>query len=297
MDESDWRRLTRQLETGECTPFLGAGACHGTLPTGGELSRAWAAKYDYPFIDGDNLARVMQYAAADIKDAVTLKREVCDHLLAAGRPDFTRDGEIHSFLARFPIPVFLTTNYDDFLVEGLRARNKTPHPAICPWHDGLPYDRKLFERGAGLRPEVARPVVYHLHGSVERPDSLVLTEDDYLEFLVHMTAARTRNNRQIMPPAILDALANRPLLFIGYSLQDWTFRVLFHGLISRYPAIRRRRHVSVQLPPPGDHMKTGATERAKMYLGRYFDGWDISIFWGSAQEFCGELGRRMGTAP
>ncbi|MEU7829013.1 SIR2 family protein [Nonomuraea sp. NPDC049129] len=126
------------------------------------------------------------------------------------------------------------------------------------------------------------------------PSSMVLTEDDYMDFLVHMTTTRAQNKRHVIPPIILDALANRPLLFLGYILQEWTFRVLFHGLIRRYSAIRRRRHFSVQLTPEYENVKPGATLRAKEYLARYFDGWEISVFWGTPRQFCTELAERMG---
>ena len=32
-------------------------------------------------------------------------------------------------------------------------------------------------------------------------------------------------------------------------------------------------------------------------LGQYFNGWEISIYWGTAQEFSSELSRRMGSTP
>ncbi|NBE92240.1 SIR2 family protein [Nonomuraea sp. KC401] len=294
MKDSDWARLIDQLRTGDCTPFIGSGAGEGTLLTNAELSRTWAARYDYPFADDADLARVMQYARNLLGDAATLKQRLGRELAAMGPPDFTAPGEIHAGIARFPIPVFLTTNYDDFLSRALRGSGKKPSAAICPWHEGVPYDRDLFERGAGMRPDPSRPVVYHLHGSTRVPSSIVLTEDDHIEFLVHMTTARAQNNRHVIPPIILDALANRPLLLLGYSLHEWTFRVLFHGLIRRYPAIGRRRHVSVQLAPLGEDVKPGAELRAKSYLDRYFDGWEVSVFWGTPRQFCQELEQRMG---
>lgn len=293
MRDPDWARLIDQLRTGNCTPFIGSGANDGTMPTGPELSRDWAARYGYPFANDGDLARVMQYAQTVIGDPVALKQRVGRELEDLGPPDFTAPGEIHSSIARFPIPVFLTTNYDDFLVQALRDSGKEPNAAICPWHEGVPYDRDLFERGAGTLPDANRPVVYHLHGSTRTPSSIVLTEDDHIEFLVHMTSARAQNNRHVLPPIIIDAMANRPLLFLGYTIQEWTFRVLFHGLIRRYPAFRRRRHVTVQLAPLQDDVKQGAELRAKEYLDRYFDGWEVSVYWGTPRQFCEELEQRM----
>lgn len=295
MKDKDWARLIDQIRTGDCTPFIGAGAGEGSLVPSGELSRRWATRFDYPFTDDGDLPSVMQYARSVVGDSVALKRTIGRELTAMGPPDFTAPGEIHSFITQFPIPVFLTTNYDDFLLRALKSHGKEPSEAICPWHEGVPYDRELFEEGVGARPDANRPVVYHLHGSTRVPSSIVLTEDDHIEYLVQLTTARTLHNRHVIPPVILDALANRPLLFLGYTLNEWTFRVLFHGLIRRYPAIRRRRHVSVQLAPSHEDVKPGAEARAREYLDRYFDGWEVSVYWGTPRQFCAELARRMGT--
>lgn len=132
MDDVDWKRLIDQLGRGDCAPFLGAGACAGTLPTGTTLSNQYAMRYDYPFADPGNLARVMQYGEAVVRDPVDLKETVCSHLRSHGRPPASDPWEPHRLLAGFPVTTFLTTNYDDFLVEALRAEGKEPHVAVSP---------------------------------------------------------------------------------------------------------------------------------------------------------------------
>ena len=293
MEAADWDRLLAQLGGGNCTPFLGAGACR-TLPTGAEMGRYWANKYKYPFVDQDDLAKVMQYAALYEGDAVYLKEKVCGYLQEGALPDFTDPAEPHALLARFPIPVFITTNYDNYLVRALDQAGKNPRPAICSWYTGAEYDREFFESMPGLNPTPDVPLVYHLHGSMQTPKSLVLTESDYLEFLVKIATSRDDEALRLIPSAILSALTDNPLLFIGYSLQDWTFRVLFHGLLRTIPSTHRRRNVSVQLLPPVHNDDREAQARARSYLTRYLEDWRISIFWGTAEEFCHQLRERAG---
>jgi hypothetical protein len=43
------------------------------------------------------------------------------------------------------------------------------------------------------RPSPTEPLVYHLHGFDQVPPSLVLSEDDYLEFLVAIPRDKGRN--------------------------------------------------------------------------------------------------------
>jgi hypothetical protein len=169
--------------------------------------------------------------------------------------------------------------------------------AVCPWaledHPEARHGDEPFD----LIGDAVRPLVYHLHGSWERPRSLVLTQRDYLEFLANVVAAKGNDDdHRMIPPQILTALATRPLLFIGYSLQDWTFLVLFHGLLRNIPLINRRRHVSVQLPPPVNDGPDART-LAMRFLTHHLDGWNISIYWGTAAQFCAEIRTRMGWAP
>jgi hypothetical protein len=261
------------------------------------MSRERARDYRYPFIDNLDLARVMQYATMQLGDPVYLKEKVSQFLLSVNAPDFRDPSEPHALLAGFPISVFLTTNYDDFLFKALRWVGKNPNLTMCSWSAGADYDKYFFETPAGLRPGIDEPLVYHLHGSAHTPRSLVLTENDYLEFLVQITGSQVSTDSNIIPSSILSALTNNPLLFIGYSLQDWTFRVIFHGLLRPIPDTHRRRSVSVQLTPPINGSLAEAEVRARHYMEHYLGHWNIAIFWGTAAEFCRELQRRTGSTP
>jgi hypothetical protein len=185
----------------------------------------------------------------------------------------------------------VTTNYDDFMVQALTREGKTPYTAICRWWGKLSPDAPRAA-DSDYDPSPAQPIVYHLHGSSQEDmSSLVLAEVDYLEFLLNLTVDYGKDGRIFLPTPVLDALT-KPLLFIGYSLQDWTFRAIFHGLLRTIADVRRRRHVSVQLLPPL-HTSTEALNRAELYLNRYFNEWKVSVYWGTAQAFCTELRGRL----
>jgi hypothetical protein len=298
VDETDWERLTAQLSRGHCTPFLGAGACAGTLPAAAEMSSAWASKYNYPFLDHHDLARVMQYISITKRDPVFVKEEVCEDFAGKPPPPFGIPSEPHALLAEFPIRVFITTNYDDFLMKALAWAGKRPKSAICPWYmsANANFD-EVFADVPSIPSAPDEPLVFHLHGNFKEPRSLVLTESDYLEFLANIAVFRNDEGPRLIPSVVLSAMTDYPLLFIGYSLQDWTFRVIFHGLLRAQSDVLRRRSVSVQLPPPVNGSVTEAERHAEEYLTRYLEGWSISIFWGTAADFCEELRRRMRPKP
>jgi hypothetical protein len=172
----------------------------------------------------------------------------------------------------------MTTNYDDFMVQALRSRNKDPRQELCRWNKYIKHQQSVFASGTGFDPTSAHPVVFHLHGHSGVPESLVLAEGDYLDFLVNIS-----RDGDLLPPRIQRALTGASPLFIGYSLEDWSFRVLFRGLVTSTESSLRRISITVQLPSP---------RASQEYLDKYFRKIDVRVYWGTAREFAAELGQR-----
>ncbi|MFN3332111.1 MAG: SIR2 family protein, partial [Caldilinea sp.] len=103
---------------------------------------------------------------------------------------------------------------------------------------------------------------------------------------------RLSRDQSLLPPPIRTALAGTSLLFVGYSLTDWNFRVLFRGLVGSLGASLGYTSIAVQLPPNLSQMDM---ERARGYLNKYFDQLQqlrVSIYWGDVHEFTLELRQR-----
>jgi hypothetical protein len=278
LSEEEWGLLLDRIRTGHCTPFLGAGACAGTLPLGRAIAEEWARELSYPLADSHDLARVSQYLAVKLGDAMAPKERICAQLEKLGPPALAPDREPHAVLAELPLPVFITTNYDDFMTAALKRAHKDPRVDVCRWNAsealrGVPVVLK-----PGFDPSPAQPVVFHLHGRLGLPESVVLTEDDYLDFLVSVS-----RNKKLLPHQIRRALSGASLLFIGYRLADWNFRVLHRGLVSAEEGALRRVSVTVQL---------SADDAERDYLERYFGAMRVRVYWGDAREFASELWRR-----
>jgi hypothetical protein len=290
-DEEIWNRTVRRIEAGQCTPFIGAGASAEYVPVAADLAKTLASKYDYPFKDTEDLARVTQFAAVRGGDRLDIKEQLADMFAKAPVPDFSAPDEPHALLAEFRMPIYLTTNYDDFMYDALANRGLSPQVAICPWYTRDKWEvrkaNSLFRKAAGYAPGKAEPIVYHLHGHHSVPESLVVTEDDYIDFLV-----RVSGDPNLLPPVIREALSSKMLLFVGFSLADWTFRVIFGGLLSARPPRSGAAHVSVQFPPRAEGPDDERPLRIQEYLDKYFAQQSISIFWQTAREFSAELRRR-----
>lgn len=284
LNERVWERLVQHLENRTCTPFVGAGAsiaqdaAAGGLPTGAQLATRWATQHRVPEWQAHDLAKVAQAMAMQV-DAMFPKDEMIKVIRAAATPDFSSRRDPHGVLARLPFRTYLTTNYDDYLIRALRAEGREPKRYLSFWHDNLRNDPELPKPPRGLRTTEKEPLVFHLHGHAAARQSLVLTEDDYLEFLVSAMTAE-----DLIPPAVRVALSSTSLLFIGYSITDWSFRVVFKSLLRNLPTSIADRHVAVQLEP-GD---SGQRD----YLDNYYGGQKIDVFWGSAADFVAELGER-----
>jgi hypothetical protein len=134
-------------------------------------------------------------------------------------------------------------------------------------------------------PSELAPLVYHLHGSDEHINSLVLTEDDYIDFLVNVS-----REQEILPPRIHEALTTACLLFIGYRLKDINFRVIHRGLVESMDLGQRELSITVQITPPDGHH--GDPRSAQEFLNAYFGNMKVRVFWGTAAEFATELRRR-----
>lgn len=274
-----------RIREGRCTPFLGAGVNYGILPLGGQIARDWATAEEFPLLDCEDLSRVSQFIAVKYNDPMEPKERILRLLGSCPQPDFhAQDGRLDCLraLAELPLPIYLTTNYDDLMLQALQHAGKHPRRDICRWNDLLKSVPRVIGPGSQYQPDSLNPLVFHLHGSDEVVKSVVLTEDDYLDFLVNIS-----RNQKLLPARIQEALTDASLLFIGYRLRDINFRVIHRGLVQSLDGSLRRLSVTVQMTPPED--ASGSPSAAEQYLSRYFEELRVRVYWGTAAQFAGEL--------
>lgn len=175
-DESSWTVLLARIGEQRVTPFIGAGI--SPHPKAAEIAESWARQYQYPEIfDPTDLARVAQYISI-YEDGMWPKHLLLKRFATTLAPDFKDPFEPHRLLADLPCEMYVTTNYDRLMCDALRFRDRDPMRLTCRWNESI-------DKGATPKsPTVASPWVFHLHGADEEPQSMVLTEDDYVDFLV-----------------------------------------------------------------------------------------------------------------
>jgi hypothetical protein len=289
LSEQDWHIILTRLKQGTCTPFLGAAVNYGILPLGGAIAKTWAERYEYPLDSRSDLAKVAQFLG--IKFDPTQPKELMRQELAQSQKafSFADDTEPINVLAKLPLPLYITTNYDDLLYSAIEHHghlsNRRPTIELCKWNRSPTFQPSVLRRGSKFKPTRDTPLIYHLHGHRSVVDSLVLTEDDYLDFLVNMS----KDLDAFLPPRIQEALTASSLLFIGYSLADIDFRVLFRGLRGNLETALGKMSVAVQLPYDDTHPNKS---KAEEYISHYFGSINVRVFWGTAQQFASELWQR-----
>ena len=303
MPFTDWGTLLSRIKNKACTPFIGARAAAAYLPLGGGLAQQLAQEFSYPLADRQDLARVTEFVAVTKRDGMVPKDRIREVIQNAASPAFEDKSEIHRVLAGLDLPIYLTTNYDDFMFRALRSDGKDAKREVCRWNKLL-LEQESSAFDTGYDPTPANPVVFHLHGRADIPESIVVTEDDYLDFLVNISkdlavSPTGAQQKAALPVRIRSAIRNTTLLFIGYRLADLNFRVILRGLLGSIEQSTKRISIAVQLRPDTSDRKNVEDEVDRMqdYLEQYFN-WtlNLQVYWGPAADFARELQKRLGGA-
>jgi hypothetical protein len=213
-----------------CILFLGAGV-HAPPPSGSAfryppehrppvgaaLSRQLAAECDFagrfPGEDAGNLQRVALAYEID-----SSRGRLVDAI--AGAVDVGREpSPMLRALARLDFPLVITTNYDGLFERALRDAGKQPRVSV---YEPEPEPTTDFDNESAQS-----PVVYKLHGDIAQRESLVVTDEDYIQFVLRMS---DKEPYDPVPLSLKHFLKRWTTLFIGYSLLDYNLRLLFKTL-------------------------------------------------------------------
>lgn len=223
--------LAQKVKASQCILFLGAGVHFPSSvekaytysemecpPLGGAFSAQLAKQCQFaehfPKADAGNLQRVSlcyeitndrQALVDEIKKAVHVDKEPSPALRA---------------LARLPFSLIITTNFDQLFERALRDAGKNPMVGI--------YNKDSYTATVDYAESSAEePFVFKLHGDIQSPDSIVVTDEDYIQFVLRMTDKDTFHP---VPETFRYNFKRWPTLFVGYSLLDYNLRLLFKTL-------------------------------------------------------------------
>lgn len=205
--------LLDDLVEGRWLPIVGAGMSRNALlpgrpeglPDWAGLAKAVAADLPPEYGKGTPLETLSAYEHA------FGRARLIERVMRALHVREAYLGEVHKAFCKIPFETVVTTNVEQLLEAGYRARHGDAMAIIeeDQLRLGNPYDA---------------PTLIKLHGDLHHPSSLVLTERDYDEFT---------NRRPMFVTWLANQLISKTGVLIGYSLEDADFRQILATMRSR----------------------------------------------------------------
>ncbi len=304
----NWDAIRLKIEDGECTPILGPGLLETLFEYRSWLARRWAQEYFFPLgsAQREDLTAVAQYLASKQGPDFPHKKLIRDlplavhermaqppprdpslvaALLQLQRRRFAGRVDPYDVLASLPLPVFVLAGPDPLLEEAMRARGKRPQIGLLRWRRGF---KDPLGRRENYEPSVDEPLLYHLFGTFDVPRSLVVTQDDYVDFLLAIHKPEVRDE---IPKVVLERLVDSSLLFLGFQIDSWEFRAVFRTIMQQEGIESSRGpHVAAQIDPEEGRVLDPAGARA--YFERYLQGAHTDVYWGTTDGFLVDLAQK-----
>jgi hypothetical protein len=247
--------IAEKIMRRECVLFLGA-AIHAAPPK--ERDDEWPLEQRPPM--GSELSLRLAAASGLVarspgEDPRNLARVSLDYEIEkqrAGLVDFIRKevqtgkrgSPLLQQLAQLDFPVVVTTNFDTHFEDALAAERRRPF--VSAYRNNLEATERTDDYPS-LFPTPAEPFVVKIHGDIVRtPRSLVVTEEDYIQFVLRMS---DKSPYHPVPEVAKAYLAKCSTLFLGYSLRDYNLRLLFKTLRWRMEAIPQTYSVDFRPDP------------------------------------------------
>jgi hypothetical protein len=246
-------QIVESVRNGRCILFLGAGVHYPPPaasaytypederpPLGSALAQRLAERCDFarvlPAEEPTDLRRVSLCYETERS-----RSDLVQQIYAAVENESRPSAAVRA-LAELPFPLVITTNYDTLFERALQRADKNPLVGIYESRGDVPTPD--LPPGRELGPN--HPFVFKVHGDLRTPSSIIVTDEDYISFVLRMNSA---GRFHPIPETFRYFLQRWPTLFIGYSLLDYNLRLLFRTLRWRVDEADHPDSFSVDLRP------------------------------------------------
>jgi TIR domain/SIR2-like domain len=231
--EEDWQALVSVIKKGKCILMLGPETAVEEVDGKPQLlccsiANLLAQGIDSGIknhIDPCNLMETAQYYSLKWgKNYLHTKV----HKFYNKRQSLTSN--FHRNLAALPFRLAINTSPDHMFHTALTHQGKAPKMG---WYNFKQKNAVMDTTGTDQQ-----PMVFYLYGQPDEEDSLVLTENDLLDFLVSIVSKDT------LPDRLINAIKepDTSFLFLGFGFKHWYLRILLHIL-----AVENRENHSIAL--------------------------------------------------
>ena len=247
------KELVKHVKKGECILFLGAGV-HAPPPEdsrytyppeqrpplGGDLAERLAEEFNFKEKFTKESPRDLQRVSLYIEKTGGLGRKTLVDSLDMNLRVGKKPCPALKMLAGLPFKIIVTTNYDRLLESALSKFEKEPAVFV--------YNPRPDEPTPDMTedPTAERPLLFKMHGDLDRRETIVITDEDYITFVQRMS---DKDAFHPVQQTIRYRMQRWPTFFVGYSLRDYNLRLLFRTLRWRLDASKVPTSYSVDKNP------------------------------------------------
>ncbi|MES0489293.1 MAG: toll/interleukin-1 receptor domain-containing protein [Leptospirales bacterium] len=279
--ESNWDTLLMNIQEGNCILMLGPETPIETDEKkhafiGEQLNKRLLEDLEKPVKDKNWASE--NFSVHAIAQYYLLKAETGKSELAVKVKQFFSEHKddttkFHQNLATLPFSLVLQTTPDFSYINALKALNK--EPAIES------YNYKGQAQQTIPLGTIDNPLVYYLFGSTKEIKSLVITENDMMDFFIAIASKDPP-----LPGNIINELRDqeKTLLFLGFGLHTWYLRILLHIL-----KLNNKESLSYAFESISND-KIDQLESVALFYRK--SGYKIEMFDNSITDFAQELAER-----
>ncbi|PZM80387.1 MAG: hypothetical protein DKT66_14080 [Candidatus Melainabacteria bacterium] len=218
------KTLIDDIRYGRCLPIVGSGfSRNAKVKEGRKAPPDWAGLASHLMIEGStNGTKAVPHVCNQLEVISAFSErfgrvklvEILHDLLWDG----VSPGKVHDTFAKIPFDIVCTTNYDFLLEDAYRLQ-------------GVPYKPLLNETDLCMAIPKGYTSLLKMHGDLNHPDRLVLTEEDYDRFI---------DQNPLICTFLANQLMTKTPLFLGYSVDDANFRQIWQVIKTRLGKLSRR---------------------------------------------------------
>jgi SIR2-like domain len=219
LSERQWKNLARDLQLRRCVLFLGnrlvAGA--GDIPLSALLSEHLTGILEQEGIAFEkSSAGRLHYTAQRFMTIPKIRRiDLEDEVETFYRANARQIPELYRRLAQLPFALVVNTTPDDLMLRAFHTAGKAGARLL---HYNFRRERNSVVGDISSD----NPLVYNLLGTLDDPESLVLSQEDRVEFIKNVV----RGNPSV-PNAVMGYFDERKTyIFLGFNLENWDARLL-----------------------------------------------------------------------
>lgn len=240
MKEKDWKKIEQRLKNERGILFLGPKLGSVLIDSQwesteekiahhfAEMLDEYEIKYDTSPVTKKNLTyisqKLLKIEGFEKVDVGYEAKEFIESFQSNQLP------KIYADIAKLPIKIFIDTSLNSPIEKALKNARKSPQSFFFNFKRPQGSLRAVHENGSEINMErisVDQPLIFHMFGILEEPESLVITQEDQMDFIKNIIQGTPG-----LPNEILSELttSDKASIFLGFDLNTWQYRLIMDVL-------------------------------------------------------------------